>query len=78
MTVELVRDGKPWWNDLTELASFGRWLTATGQAPRDIFEVVEKPWKWDDEHRSFLREEEMERLADEDEAFTELERRRGL
>jgi hypothetical protein len=61
MTVELVRDGKPWWNDLTELASFGRWLTATGQAPRDIFEVVEKPWKWDDEHRSFLREEEMER-----------------
>jgi hypothetical protein len=60
-----------------ELAAFLRWLIETTQVTDRPWDVVEKPWKWSTEHDTYLREEAAERLADEDEAFAELERRRG-
>jgi hypothetical protein len=74
---ELIRAPRPWYNDLSELAAFLRWLIETTQVTDRPWDVVEKPWKFESEHETYLREEAAERLADEDEAFAELERRRG-
>jgi hypothetical protein len=78
---ELIREGRapaPWYTDLVELASFCRWMEETGRAPRDRWEMVQLADRYGAEHAEFVREETLEALADEDEAFTELERRRGL
>lgn len=79
MNVELVRPGKPWWNDLTELAMFGRWMEETGRlihGREDLWYVVEKPWKYDGEHEEMLREEAVEHAYEEERS--ELERRYQL
>ena len=68
MNAELTREPN-WWHDLSELAEFGRWLTRNGTAPLDVWEVVEFPERWDSEHTAFVRECELERLADEEEAY---------
>lgn len=55
--VELIRDARPWWRDLRELAYFGRWLQETGRAPADVWEVVERPWTWSEAHDEYLRDD---------------------
>jgi len=75
-------DRAPWWNDTGELAQFGRWLTDTGQL-RDPWEMVEKPWKWDSAHDTFLREDAAERwleeqAAAEDAEWRDMQRRSAL
>jgi hypothetical protein len=69
MSAELIRPSTPWFHDLTELASFCRWMEDTGRAPRDRWEMVELAGRYGPEHDEFVREEELERMADEEDAF---------
>jgi hypothetical protein len=69
MTAELIRPPQPWWHDLTELASFCRWMVDTGRAPRDHWEMVELAHRYTPEHDEFVREEAMDRLVEENAAF---------
>jgi hypothetical protein len=69
MNAELTREPRMWFHDLTELASFCRWMEDTGRAPRDRWEMVELAHRYGPEHDEFVREEELERMADEEDAF---------
>ena len=42
-----------WYDDPDELLTFVRWFFEGHTSPRiksEIFEVLEKPWKWDGEY----------------------------
>lgn len=76
MTVELVRPSVPWHRNPTELAALWRWMDEQGRAPDDPAYFMEKGIRWSPEHEEMLREEEMDRLLEQDQR--DLQRRSSL
>jgi hypothetical protein len=71
------RIGWDFWHDTEQFAEFCDWMVETGRE-REWKRVVAKPWHYADAWRDYSREMELERLADEEEAWLDLERRSAL
>lgn len=41
-----------WWENTAEIAALGKWLQGHGLLD-DPWELVEKPWHWDDEYKEY-------------------------
>jgi hypothetical protein len=68
MNAELTREPKQWYESHDNLADLYAYLKQCD--PHTDFEyMLRKPWKWADEFKAMQREREIERLADEADAF---------
>jgi hypothetical protein len=54
--VELMTETLPWFTDHSELVTFGWTLEELGEfgSPGEVLYFMEKPWKWEDAHQSWI------------------------